>query len=131
MPWWCKAVQKQHTRNRFESCFNPWGLRGVTVGSIPTPTIKHSKGNNMTDNYYIIATNALGPRQYFAGRIEENFIAPALVLTTLIFDAYDFKTKKAAKKCMKHLGFGDEWEISECSSGVSDSLKPHQSKETS
>lgn len=84
----------------------------------------------MSDSYYVISTNALGGRHYFSGLIDENFIAPAMIITPMIFDAYEFKTKKAAKKCMKHLDFLDEWKISECSSGISESLEADQQKET-
>jgi len=84
----------------------------------------------MSENFYIISTNALDGRHYFAGRVEENFIFPALVLTKIIFDAYDFENKDDAEDCIKALELGDKWEVSECSSGISEHLDANQPKET-
>lgn len=76
----------------------------------------------MTDKYYVIATNALGKRHYFAGQ-QENFGFTCLCISQVIFAAYDFETKAQAEACLKDLDFGEKWEVSECNSEVSKSLK--------
>ena len=74
------------------------------------------------DKFYVIATNGLGKRHYFAGQTD-NFEFPCMCITQFIFAAYDFENKDDAEDCIKTLELGDKWEVSECNSDMSSSLK--------
>ena len=74
------------------------------------------------EDYYVLATNAHGKRHYFAGETE-NFGFSCIVITNFIFSAYDFATKEDAETCIDALDLGENWEISECFSGMSEHLK--------
>lgn len=81
-----------------------------------------TKEQNMSDEqtYYVLRTDKLSAPHYFGGAVELG-IKPGIVITDLIFNAYQFASRADAEEAKADCGLPD-FEISECSAGMSPAL---------
>ena len=73
--------------------------------------------------YFVLATEALGPRMWFSGLAEGDF-GDDVCLATVFFGALPFETRTDAEACLSDLELSG-FEVSECElGGISPNLIP-------
>lgn len=76
----------------------------------------------MTRKYFVLSTEALGNRMWFAGtHPPDNGMGYQVCLCTVIFDAFEFDTEEAAKRGLEELELSG-FEIVPCEFGMSPAL---------